>query len=147
MTPNFKLEEFIRSDVARVLGVDNTPPPEVMVDLQRTAEGLERLRAVVDDLPIQILSGYRCLSLNRAVNGSLNSQHMKGQAADIICPKLGPVDTFARIIAVNAKALGVDQVIKERNGRGALWVHVSFTLTPRHEALTLTTAGLVAGIV
>lgn len=72
---------------------------------------------------------------------------MLGQAADIICPKLGSVHTLATIVAEHAKALGIDQVIKEKNGRGAMWVHVSFALQPRNMVLTLTTAGLVPGIV
>jgi uncharacterized protein YcbK (DUF882 family) len=30
-----------------------------------------------------VTSGYRCPALNKAVNGSKYSQHVKGQAADI----------------------------------------------------------------
>lgn len=146
MTEHFSLSEMIASDTARLRGIDNTPAPDVLPHLQRTAEGLERVRALTGHA-IQILSGYRCPELNKAVHGSTDSQHMKGQAADIICPGFGSVHQVARLIAENAAQLGVDQVIKERNGRGAEWVHVSFTETPRHMALTLTTAGLVAEIV
>lgn len=146
MTEHFTLQEFTASDTARLLGIDNTPPADVFPDMQRTAEGLERIRALAGH-PIQLLSGYRCLSLNRAVNGSVNSQHMLGQAADIVCPKLGSVHTLAKLIESNIKALGVDQVILEKNARGAMWVHVSFCVRPRMMALTLTTAGLVPGIV
>lgn len=146
MTEHFTLSELIASDTARLRGIDNAPPAEVMPHLQRTAEGLERVRALTGH-PIKILSGYRCPELNRAVHGSKDSQHMKGQAADIICPGFGSVHQVAQLVADNAEALGVDQVIKERNGRGAEWVHVSFTESPRRMALTLTTAGLVPGIV
>lgn len=34
-------------------------------------------------IPIQIISGYRCGLQNKAVNGSIKSQHMFGKALDI----------------------------------------------------------------
>lgn len=146
MTEHFSLAELTASNVARAKGIDNTPPADVLPHLQRTAEGLERVRALIGQ-PIQVLSGYRCPALNVEVGGSKNSQHMAGQAADIQAPAFGSIHKLAETIAANAKALGVDQVIKERNSRGAEWVHVSFTVKPRHMALTLTMAGMVSGIV
>jgi uncharacterized protein YcbK (DUF882 family) len=38
--------------------------------------------------PIKVNSGYRCPALNKAVNGSKSSQHMKGLAADITAGSL-----------------------------------------------------------
>ena len=35
--------------------------------------------------PIIVNSGYRCAKHNREVGGATNSQHMKGEAADIRC--------------------------------------------------------------
>ena len=35
--------------------------------------------------PIIVNSGYRCPKHNREVGGATNSQHMKGEAADIRC--------------------------------------------------------------
>ncbi|MBR1732407.1 MAG: hypothetical protein IJ729_01500 [Alloprevotella sp.] len=34
--------------------------------------------------PIIVVSGYRCAALNKAVGGVKNSQHMVGEAADIL---------------------------------------------------------------
>jgi len=34
--------------------------------------------------PIEISSGFRCLEINKAVGGSNTSQHLLGEAADII---------------------------------------------------------------
>lgn len=50
--------------------------------ITRLVEALQRLR---DDLgrPILVLSGYRCPVHNAEVGGAKDSQHMKGQAADI----------------------------------------------------------------
>lgn len=147
MTENFSLQEFINSTTADRLKIDNRPPAEVMVHLQRTAEGLERIRAAAGGHPIQILSGFRCQALNVAVGGTPASQHVMGQAVDIVCPRFGSVHDFAQFIYANAKALGVDQVIKEKNTRGSEWVHVSFSLKPRHQALTITGGKTLTGIV
>ena len=35
--------------------------------------------------PVTVNSGYRCEKHNREVGGAANSQHMKGEAADIRC--------------------------------------------------------------
>lgn len=147
MTPHFKLSEFTRSKTAEAGGIKNIPPADVLPHLQRLAEGLERIRAMIGGCPIVILSGYRSPELNKAVGGVANSQHVKGQAADIIAPTYGSVHNLARAIDLNSKALGVDQVIKERNSKGSEWVHVSFTLDPRYQALTITSKGVQIGIV
>lgn len=34
---------------------------------------------------MKVTSGYRCAKHNKAVGGSLNSDHLKGKAADILC--------------------------------------------------------------
>lgn len=145
MTEHFSLSELIASDTAKARGIDNTPGPEVLPALQATAEGLERVRALAGH-PLKVLSAYRCVALNRAVGGAFNSQHVKGEAADIICSNLS-VHDLAMLIFTHAKDLGVDQVIKEKNRRGVEWVHVSFTSQPRHMALTWTPKGFTAGIV
>jgi zinc D-Ala-D-Ala carboxypeptidase len=49
----------------------------------RLVEALQKLRDLADS-PIKITSGYRCVSHNRQVGGSPNSQHIKGIAADIV---------------------------------------------------------------
>jgi zinc D-Ala-D-Ala carboxypeptidase len=147
LSENFSLSEFTKSSVANNLKIVNTPTPEAINNLHFTAIGLEKIRRIIGNKSILILSGYRSQELNKAVGGSKNSQHMSGQAADIIAPSFGTVHDLSFIIALNLQMLGVDQVIKEKNKNGAEWVHVSFTLNPRHMALTLTNSGLVNGIV
>lgn len=44
---------------------------------------LEILRRLCGNRPIMITSGYRCAKHNAEVGGAHNSQHVKGQAADI----------------------------------------------------------------
>lgn len=44
---------------------------------------LERLRHIIGDRPITIVSGYRTSANNRAVGGAPNSRHLFGDAADV----------------------------------------------------------------
>lgn len=146
MTAHFTLAELAASETARLRKIDNMPPAEVLPALQLLAEGLERIRTLISK-PIRITSGYRCPELNRVVGGAKDSQHVKGEAADITAATFGSVHDLATLIAANAKELGVDQVIKEHNSHGTEWVHVSFSPAPRHLALTLKGKGFVPGIV
>lgn len=86
LSPNFTLEEFVRSEAAEripaLLAQQRNPPPEVVANLRylcrSTLQPLrERLR-----FPIRITSGYRSHELNRLIGGSPTSQHRVGQAAD-----------------------------------------------------------------
>ena len=60
-------------------------PPSAEQNLQALVEHVldparERL-----GMPITVNSGYRCTAHNKAVGGVKNSQHLKGEAADITC--------------------------------------------------------------
>lgn len=48
---------------------------------------IEQLRYNIGGYPLYINSGYRCFKHNAEVGGVTNSQHCKGTAADISCPK------------------------------------------------------------
>lgn len=122
---------MLNSNKARDLGLDNTPGYPALNNLTWTALGLERIRKLIGDLPIIILSGFRSESVNTAVGGSTNSQHCRGQAADFVSPRYGTAHELALLIANNAVLLSVDQVIYESG-----WVHCSFSMQPRYEALT-----------
>lgn len=135
LSAHFTLAEFVTSQVAARQGIDNTPPADVMPALIHTAQGLEAVRVRLGGAPVLITSGYRCPRLNRAIGGALGSQHMRGQAADIICPRFGaPVEVAA---ALRDSGVEYDQLILEF-GR---WVHVSFASKPRHLALIVDRAG------
>ncbi len=145
LTEHFTLEEFIRSGRARVLSIDNTPQDDLLPAMRFTCEGLERVRAILG-APLTIISGYRSPEVNTLVGGSPHSQHMKGEAADIIAPEYGSAHAVARMICKNDLAIGYDQLILDRNPQGHEWVHISFTFKPRFEALTMTPDGLILGI-
>jgi len=144
LSPNFRLSEFTLSQTASREGIDNTPPKSLMPRLINLAQGLERVRSLVGS-PIVITSGYRSPELNRKVGGSKNSQHMFGEAADIIAPRWGSAMDLAQLIELNKDQVGFDQLILEF-GR---WVHISFVLPPRQQVLTINSSreGYLKGLV
>lgn len=80
---NFSLYEFFNSCSQQEI-IDAIKDKEIILNIVRLDDVLERIRALVGK-PISINSGYRNVTHNRRVGGSTNSQHMKGQAADIEC--------------------------------------------------------------
>ena len=79
---NFSLREFIYSDTAIRLQIDNTPTDEVLVNLQNVCQFiLEPVRNYFNK-PITITSGYRSSELCKAIGSSVTSQHTKGEAVD-----------------------------------------------------------------
>lgn len=115
----FKLSEFINSATANRLGIDNIPSFEVVDNLNRLAAYLDDIRTKFGK-PILISSGYRCPMLNKAVGGVVNSQHLKGLAADLVCSDM------EKLLSIIRETKGFDQVITEHNkGSKSYWIHVS----------------------
>ena len=84
ITKNFRWEEFERSNKAAELGIDNTIPDNTVAENVRALvfNILQPLRDACGH-PLRVNSGYRSKSLNKAVKGAANSQHTRGEAADI----------------------------------------------------------------
>ena len=79
----FTIKELTRSDTARHLGIDNTPPASAVMALNELVDHvLDPLREAWGG-PIHVNSGYRCPELNKIVGGTPTSQHQRGEAADI----------------------------------------------------------------
>ena len=57
-------------------------PEEVAAEVVLTAEMMERVRAGLDALPINVAAWYRCPSHNAAIGGAPNSQHIYGRGVD-----------------------------------------------------------------
>lgn len=131
LSTHFTLAEFTTSQEAERRGISNEPSPEDLARLKRTADGLEQVRALLGGVPIVISSGYRTPKLNAMVGGARNSQHMTGQAADIIVPGFGPPKVVAD--AIRGSEIQYDQLILEF-GR---WVHISFAAVPRRMNLVI----------
>lgn len=119
---HFTLDEMIHSDTADRFGIDNTPTSDVIDNLDRlVARVLDRLRDEWNH-PIIVTSGYRCKELNTAVGGTRNSQHLKGQAADIVSDDF---EAFRRFVSRWCKDNEFDQCIFEHGG-GREWIHISY---------------------
>ncbi len=125
VTMHFTIEEMYASDTAKRLGIDNKPTTQKMINLvYLCAFVLEPLRVAMNE-PIKIGSGYRCEKLNKAVGGVYNSQHLKGQAADLCID--GDIEKGKRWFNYIKDHLPFDQLIWEHNPKtGSYWVHVSY---------------------
>jgi zinc D-Ala-D-Ala carboxypeptidase len=145
LTPHFSLEELIASQEAARGGIDNTPTAAVLEELQKTAESMERVRAILGDRGIIISSGYRSPALNAAIpNSSKTSAHMWGGACDFICPAYGSPLRICRELVNHADALQFDQLIMEWS-----WVHFGRAADgtpPRKQVLTLDGKGYRNGL-
>jgi hypothetical protein len=136
LSKNFTMAEFIKSDTANRLGIDNTPQGEHLENAKELFENV--VQKVRDHFgPTVLNSGYRCPELNEAVRGSKTSQHCHGEAADIEVPGVANGE-LAQWIVEN---LDFDQVILEFYTPGqpsSGWVHVSYKAdgTNRNKALT-----------
>lgn len=119
----FQLEEFTKSDTADTLGIDNTPPASVVVNLTRLHDNVMKKIRIALGVPIYITSGYRCQKLNKEVGGKSNSQHTKGMACDFTVKGQSCEAIFNWI----KKNCVFDQLILEQVN-GAKWVHVSYNI-------------------
>lgn len=143
LSKNFILNEFIKSNTATSMKIDNTPTQDIVNKLQLLCEKV--IQPIRDALgkPIIINSGYRCPKLNKAVGGASTSAHLTGEAADI------------EIIGMNNYQLACwirdhmkfDQLILEyatnldKNPNNG-WVHVSYkTKGNRQQCLTINNKG------
>lgn len=123
LSPHFTLAELTASNKAAQLGLDNTPPPELLPRLVLTAEMLERIRSTLN-VPITVTSGYRGRELNMAVGGVTSSDHTQGHAADIIAPRFGTPYEVAKLLSPLVSTLRIGQLLLEQVGRSS-WIHVS----------------------
>lgn len=139
LTKHFTFEELTRAEAALRKGLDNTPDAEATDNLYTLANGLEEVRALLGH-PIHINSAYRSPKVNSAVGGSKNSAHMKGYAADFVCPQFGSVTDICH--AIMDSTIGYDQLIHEFNA----WVHISFDPQMRRMNLTIDQSGTRQGI-
>ena len=126
LSRNLRLAEMIRSESAKRLGISNQPTDEHIENMKLlAAKVFEPIRARFDT-PIYISSGYRSEKLNRAIKGSLTSQHCTGEAMDIDMDG-SSVITNADVFNYIKDSLDFDQLIWEfGDDKNPDWVHVSY---------------------
>ena len=116
LTKNFTLEELTRTNT----GITNEPNKEELQALiTLSGKVLQPLRDIYGR-PITVNSGFRSYAVNKAVGGARNSQHSKGEAADLtVHTKEGNKEIFEII----KNELEYDQLINEYDYS---WIHVSY---------------------
>jgi hypothetical protein len=130
ITQHFTLEELCASATAKAKGIKNVPGNQELINLTALCVAvLEPLRQWFGR-EVKIGSGYRCPVLNAAVGGVSNSQHMKGQAADLCID--GDMEKGKKWFNYIRNHLVFDQLIMEHNAKGTYWVHVSYDAQGRN---------------
>ena len=137
-SPNFSMDELTHSDTAARHGIDNTPNDNEKENLYKLAMEMEDVRELLNNKPIYVSSGYRCLALNELLGSKKTSSHIKGLAADFTCRQFGTPNEI--VFALINSDIPYDQVILEFDR----WVHISFCEdeeTPRRQALVINKEG------
>ena len=92
LSKNFTLGEMCKTNT----GLDNIPETHHRLALHWLCQFI--LQPIRDKFgTIAINSGYRCPEVNAEVGGSRNSQHMRGEAADIVPVSVPLEDVYAWI--------------------------------------------------
>ena len=119
----FSIKELSYSRIAAEKGINNTPTGDAKRNLELLIDKcLDPIREAYGK-PITVSSGYRNYLVNQLVGGKDTSQHLKGEAVDLV----GNNDKETRHIFEIAKELGnYDQLLFERNKKGSVWVHISY---------------------
>ena len=133
----FTINEFIKSDIATRLKIDNTP------DAIQEEHIIEFIEKLLDPLredwsaycnnnglgsgAIRVTSGFRNEVLNKAVGGSKTSAHYYGYAADLI-PCNWELLKFKYFVWEWLKDKDFDQMISEDEDENNIpgWIHLGY---------------------
>ena len=122
--PNFKAQEFIKSNTAEAHGLDNLPTEEqgewgIWENANKLADKMQELR-VKTGLPVTITSGFRNEEVNKLVGGSTTSWHMKFLACDFNLKGLLPNEG---VLLIKRIGISLDKCFVERG-----CIHIQFNL-------------------
>jgi zinc D-Ala-D-Ala carboxypeptidase len=138
VSPHFTWEELTRTGQTALQAANRTEAEQYRAQLTKLATDLlEPIRAKFG--AVKINSAFRGPSVNAAVNGAKASQHLKGEAADIVAPAVSVEELHRWICAESGLAFGQCILEKSAPDRPFTWVHVS--LGTKREALVYNGAG------
>jgi zinc D-Ala-D-Ala carboxypeptidase len=137
------LQEVTKSATALRLGIENT-----FTDVSHVKNVKLLCKYIYDPLcdhykiKLPFTSWYRNFAVNRAIKGSVNSQHTTGQAVDIDVNSVKGL-TNLELFNYIRKNLPFDQLIWEFDDPdgGPAWVHVSYSPMHRMEVLKAVKVG------
>jgi len=126
LSENLSLAECTKSLTAKRLGINNEPDEWVTENLRQTAVNVFQPVRECLGVPIHVSSGYRSAELNKAIGGSVRSQHVEGRALDLDADVFGGC-TNSEIFECIRENVEFDQLIWEFGDQdNPDWVHVSF---------------------
>lgn len=112
----FTIEELTRTST----GIINIPTSAAVNNLVTLVKNVLDPAREAYGAPIRVNSGYRSTELNEAVGGAKNSQHTRGEAADITCSN--NMKLFKILLDME-----FDQLIYEHgDDKQPSWIHVSY---------------------
>jgi zinc D-Ala-D-Ala carboxypeptidase len=130
LSEHLSLSEVTRSESAKRNGISNMPTELHMANLKLLAENVFEPVRNHFRCPIHISSAYRSIDLNRAVGGSLTSQHCSGEAIDVDMDGSTNGVTNKMVFDYIKDNLEFDQLIWEfGTSENPDWVHVSYEST------------------
>ena len=130
LSEHLDLSEVTRSESAKRNGISNMPTEQHIANFKLLAENVFEPIRNNFRCPIHISSGYRSIELNRAVKGSLTSQHCQGEAIDIDMDGSANGVTNKMVFDYIKDNLEFDQLIWEfGTSQNPDWVHVSYEST------------------
>lgn len=126
LSENLSLAECTKSLTAKRLGINNEPDEWATENLRQTAVNVFQPVRDCLGVPIHVSSGYRSAELNKAIGGSVRSQHVEGRALDLDADVFGGC-TNSEIFECIRENVEFDQLIWEFGDQdNPDWVHVSF---------------------
>ena len=121
LSPHFTLEELTRTSRTEYQQANDFEARSYLQELTALAQMLEVVRAKFG--PVSVHSAFRGLTANAAVNGSKNSQHLRGEAADFHCAGAKLENVMHWIVYESGLRYG--QVILEGRNGPPTWIHLS----------------------
>ena len=126
----FSIGELSQSETADRLGIPNHPNTAQKMNMEKLIDRvLDPIRSLYGK-PITVNSGFRSESLNKAVKGSKNSQHLFGMAADITggSPKENKKIWDVVMFLFQEGDIEFDQAIIEKPNKDGhpTWIHISY---------------------
>ena len=138
LSKHLSLAEVTRSETAKRKGVSNMPTPEHLENFKLLAETIFEPIREHFKVPIHLSSGYRSKELNKAIGGSLTSQHCTGEAIDIDMDGSASGVTNKQVFDYIKNNLSFDQLIFEfGTNANPDWVHVSYESTGKQRKQVL----------